>query len=188
MIRRCLVPRLLAPALLLAALAGAARAQNPPWIVNLTEDLANPSPGQPKLDLDPFTLGDQVSLRAAIQKANYDPGADTIIVPEGLFKLTIKGDDEDAAATGDLDITDDLTIIGVPADPDTGADGTILDGKKLKDRLFEVQPGVTLTLQGLTLRNAKAPKEESGGALRVLGSLAMDHVIVSKCKSTVDGG
>jgi predicted outer membrane repeat protein len=188
MTRRRLAPRALVPALLLAALAGAARAENPPWTVNITEDVANPSAAQPTIDVDPFTLGAQVSLRAAIQKANNDAGADTIIVPEGLFKLTLKGDDEDAAVTGDLDITDDLTIIGVPANPQTGADGTILDGKKLKDRLFEVEPGVTLTLKSFTLRNAKAPKAESGGALRVLGSLVMDHVIVTKCKSTVDGG
>ena len=184
--RRCLARQALAAALLLAS---AARADdNPPWTVNTADDLPNPSTSQPKIDVDPFTLGDQVTLRAAVMKANHDPGPDMIIMPDGLFKLTLKGDDEDGAATGDLDVTDDLTIVGVAADPGTGAEGTVLDGKKLKDRLFEVQPGVTLTLQNLTLRNAKTPKAESGGAVRVLGGLVMDHVIVTKCKATLDGG
>jgi len=188
-IRRRLALRALVPALLLAALPSIARAgETEPWVVNTAEDLPNPSISQPKIDVDPFTLGDQITLRAAVMKANHDLGPDTIIVPDGLWKLTLKGDDEDDAETGDLDVTDDLTIIGTPADPATGADGTLIDGKKLKDRLFEVQPGVRLTLQDLSLRNGKAPKAESGGAVRVLGGLVMDRVIVTKCKSTLDGG
>src|SRR5262245_35130007 len=52
------------------------------------------------------------SLREAITCANLSPGADTINVPAGTYTLTITGSDEDANATGDLDVTDDLTILG----------------------------------------------------------------------------
>ena len=45
------------------------------------------------------------SLREAVIAANAQPGADTIIVPAGTYKLTTAGSDEDMAATGDLDIT-----------------------------------------------------------------------------------
>ena len=46
-----------------------------------------------------------ISLRSAIMAADAKPNADTIIVPAGMFKLTLAGAGEDAAATGDLDIT-----------------------------------------------------------------------------------
>jgi hypothetical protein len=52
------------------------------------------------------------SLRQVIQAANSNPGADTIVVPADTYTLTIAGTGEDAAATGDLDITDDLTVTG----------------------------------------------------------------------------
>ena len=46
-----------------------------------------------------------ISLRSAIMAADAKPNADTIIVPAGMFTLTLAGAGEDAAATGDLDIT-----------------------------------------------------------------------------------
>ncbi|MGH9381707.1 MAG: hypothetical protein ACRD2Z_14000, partial [Thermoanaerobaculia bacterium] len=52
------------------------------------------------------------SLRAAIQEANALPGADTILVPPGIFVLSLAGIDEDEAATGDLDVTDAVSIAG----------------------------------------------------------------------------
>src|SRR5271168_3831012 len=44
-----------------------------------------------------------ISLRSAIQAANAKSNSDTIIVPSGIFKLTIAGANEDLDATGDLD-------------------------------------------------------------------------------------
>src|SRR5690606_24916998 len=61
------------------------------------------------------------TLRAAIMESNARFGQDTIVLPAGTFKLTLGGVDEDGAATGDLDITDDLTIVGA------GAGQTIID-------------------------------------------------------------
>src|SRR5258705_6136793 len=51
-----------------------------------------------------------ISLRSAIQAADARGGSNTIILPGGTFTLTIAGAGEDAAATGDLDITRNLTI------------------------------------------------------------------------------
>src|SRR2546428_469029 len=56
------------------------------------------------------TAGGTCTLRAAIQEANALPGPDTIMVPAGTCLLTIEGRDDDLAATGDLDIPDDVTI------------------------------------------------------------------------------
>src|SRR3989441_11636576 len=77
------------------------------------------------------TAGNTCTLRAAIQEANAHTGADTIMVPAGTYLLTISGRGEDAAVTGDLDITDDVTITGA------GATSTIVNGNGI-DRAFEI--------------------------------------------------
>ena len=77
---------------------------------------------------------DGCSLRQAVLQANLTPGADTITLHAGTYKLKLQGDDAIAAA-GDLDITDTLTIDGDPAG------GTIINAKGCKDRAFEVFDG-----------------------------------------------
>src|SRR6185369_18014338 len=56
---------------------------------------------------------DACSLREAIQEANALPGPDVINLPPGKYNLDIAGSDEEQSLTGDLDITDDVTIIGI---------------------------------------------------------------------------
>lgn len=51
------------------------------------------------------------SLREAILAANADPDADTIHVPAGNYYI-LKPGHEDACASGDLDITSPLTLVG----------------------------------------------------------------------------
>lgn len=79
------------------------------------------------------------SLREAIIAANAQPGADSVIVPAGIYTLTIPGTGEDAGATGDLDITDDLTLTGVSAET------TVIDGAGI-DLVVEVTGTVTPTV------------------------------------------
>lgn len=66
------------------------------------------------------TTGGECTLRAAIMQANQHPGRDVIVVPAGTYLLTIPGDGEDAARTGDLDITGSLVLQGAGADCATG--------------------------------------------------------------------
>src|SRR5207248_424021 len=79
-------------------------------------------PGRAAILVTTTSDGGPGSLRDAILGANATPGADVITLPAGTYTLTIAGADEDAGATGDLDITDDLTINGA------GAATTIIDG------------------------------------------------------------
>lgn len=67
------------------------------------------------------------SLRAAIQQANAltGPGTDTINVPVGIYKLSLPRVGLDTPLTGDLDITDDLDIVGA------GPGKTIIDARGL---------------------------------------------------------
>lgn len=85
------------------------------------------------------------SLRAAIQEANALPGHDAIVLPAGVFALTVEGRGEDAAASGDLDILDALTLTG------TGARTTIIDGNGI-DTVVQIHAGAgTVRIQGVGL-------------------------------------
>ena len=79
------------------------------------------------------------SLRAAVQEANALVGADIIVLPAGTYPLTLSGPGEDAAATGDLDISEDLTIDGA------GAAVTIVDGRA-EDRVFDIAQSDSITV------------------------------------------
>lgn len=77
------------------------------------------------------------SLREAVIAANASGGADTIQLPAGSYDLTIAdavaGTDEDAAATGDLDVAaGGLTIQGA------GAATTSIDATGLGNRVLHV--------------------------------------------------
>jgi len=97
------------------------------------------------------------SLRAAIQQANALGGNDTIILPAGRYVL--QGlDNEDFSRNGDLDIREDLTIIGFSSDT------TSIDTKGL-DRIFDIHDANNVSLKGITLINGNS-KNKDGGAIR----------------------
>ena len=116
------------------------------------------------------------SLRGAIIAANGAPGPDTIVLPAGTYSLDVKGVAEDLAATGDLDVTDDLTLQGA------GSATTIIDGAQLgdashtSDRILQVDSmgsgALQVTIAGVTLRNATTqvyPATSSVGAALLNG-------------------
>lgn len=105
------------------------------------------------------------TLRAAIQEANATAGAQTIELPAGTYQLTLAGNAENDGATGDLDITDSVDIVG------EGADVTIIDanGAVLVDRVFHIRDplavGVTVNLSDLTVTGGSVLNENGGGIL-----------------------
>ena len=122
----------------------------------------------------------EVSLREAIIAANTDAGVvDEIILNTGIYTLSLTGANEDAAASGDLDVTDDLIISGA------GARTTLIDGA-VSDRVFEVL-GSTVTISGITIQNGSA---NDGGGIRLDGSssLTLRDSAVSGNQSTSTGG
>lgn len=123
---------------------------------------------------DELNTDGDCSLREALRAANADiavdgcgagRGADILRLPAGIYTLTRPGGDEDAAATGDLDITAPLTVSG--AGPAT----TIVDANAL-DRLLEVFD-VAVTLSGLTLRNGLLADDTSSGQASGIQSSGM---------------
>ncbi len=109
------------------------------------------------------------SLREAVQAANAHAGEDVILLHAGVYPLSLPGH-EDANASGDFDVLDDLTVVG------DGADRTFVDGRQ-HDRLFHVHAGVTAELADLTLRHGIAPG--LGGAVLNAGALTIERSILS---------
>ena len=112
------------------------------------------------------------SLREAVIAANTDAafggcvggsGADTITFDAGLsypvtIVLTQTGANEDAALTGDLDISGTLTIDG------PGAPLLTIDGNQ-SDRVFEIRSGARVTAHGFTVQHGNPGSADGGGFL-----------------------
>lgn len=159
-------PSRLATLLLLAA-AGSTPAAV--FEVTLDADLRDAAPGD-GICAAAAASGPQCTLRAAIEEANASAGLDTILLPAGVFELTLAGGGEDAAASGDLDITDPLNVLGAGA-------GSSIVRQRAADRVFDVGAGAQATLSRLTI--AGGGGIETGGGIRNLGVLAVTDCEVS---------
>ncbi|MEO5626864.1 MAG: choice-of-anchor Q domain-containing protein [Dokdonella sp.] len=177
---RCMIPAfagLVASTLLLSQAAQAVT-----FVVNTPLDGADAVVG----DGACADLTNACTLRAAIAEANALPGADVIELPVGTFALTLAGVDEDAGATGDLDIAGDVVIHGA------GSALTFIDVGAI-DRLFDVRAG-NVSFQGMTLRNGRITnggQTSAGAALRIADDLNVildDMVIRDNVMSSSSGG
>jgi CSLREA domain-containing protein len=126
------------------------------FTVNSTVDDVDAAPG----DGICATVGGVCTLRAAIQEANALAGADTIVLKAKKYYLTIAGTGENAAVTGDLDITDSLTIKGVSSAQ------TIVNGGAL-DRVFQIIGPVIVKVVNLSIQNGFI--QDFGGGISNLG-------------------
>ena len=116
----------------------------------------------------------QCTLREAVQAANADTafggctagsGSDLILLPSGIGVILARaGRDEDANATGDLDITGTLEIRTALANNRAAISGSGLD------RVFDVRPAALLQMSRITLANGDPtvfPNPRGGGLLRL---------------------
>ncbi len=134
------------------ALAAAGNAHAATFTVSRTDD---PAPG---------VCDSDCSLREAVRAANAGTGGDTIVLPAGHFRLTVAGVGEDAAATGDLDLTKSVTITGA------GARETVVDAGG-GDRVFDVGAGVTALLSDVTITGGFV--DGDGGGIESAGTLTL---------------
>ncbi|NLE44621.1 MAG: CSLREA domain-containing protein [Chloroflexi bacterium] len=113
---------------------------------------------------DEYGGGAACSLREAVRAANTNApfggcpagnsGArDIIIVASGVYTLTLTGAGEDANATGDLDISSDITVTGA------GAEQTIIAG--MLDRVLHVLSG-DVVVNHLTIAHGDPPNGAAG--------------------------
>jgi len=108
-----------------------------------------------------------ISLRSAIMAADSLGGSHRIVVPVGVYTLTLPGANEDQAASGDLDLNGKITIQG------SGATTTLIDGNHL-DRVFDVHGG-KITISNLLIRNGLVAGQvrAEGGGIKVAGNSGM---------------
>ena len=145
------------------------------FTVDSTADTPDANPG----DGICADLSGLCTLRAAVQEANASSSSDSINLETATYTLTGTAG-EDAAASGDLDILEDVTIGG------TATASTIIDGGGV-DRVFDIGTGVIVTLSDLTVRGGSVPSE-SGGGIRNAGTLSLDNTTITTNVAGLDGG
>jgi hypothetical protein len=114
------------------------------------------------------------SLRGAIRAANADLSANPFVInlkPATTYNLTLtNATQENAAATGDLDINTTLHTVTIEGGGSSGPNATVIDAAGLntgsvRDRAFQITgSGVTVIFQDLVIRNGKAADEGTNGA------------------------
>jgi len=143
-----------------------------------------------------IAIGDQIcrtasgrcSIRAAIQEANATDGHDTIRMQwlsdpqggQGVYVLSRTGMFENGAATGDLDITGELTILGL---------GTTIDGGGI-DRVLHVVGQALVTIDSLSIRGGRLAEGygDGGGILVSGGAVSLTNSTVYGNSSAGRGG
>lgn len=109
------------------------------------------------------------TLRDAITAANQSAGFDVIVLGPGVYAVSGSGN-EDQNANGDLDILDDLTIIGASADK-TSVEGSA-------ERVLDIAGGTQVEIIGVKISNGRQATG-NGGGIRNAGQLTLTRVQVS---------
>ena len=117
----------------------------------------------------------KISLREAVIAANNTAGADIINLNSGTYSLTASGANDDLH--GDLDVRDDLQILGA------GAGTTIIDGGGqgvLDDRIFEFHgSSVDATLDGVTIQGGFINYSHGAGFRNNSSNVTLNDVAIS---------
>ncbi len=153
------------------------------------------------------------SLRGAIIAANTNVSANPVIInlrPATTYSLTLTNvTQENAAATGDLDITSSLHTVTIAGGGASGPNKTVIDAAALntgnfRDRAFHITgSGVTVIFQSLVIQNGKAADDGTsgastnptaqntnragGGILNNGGRVTLINVIVQSCQAVGKG-
>lgn len=153
------------------------------------------------------------SLRGAIIRANPNLSADPVVInlqPATTYNLTLtNATQENAAITGDLDITTSLHTVTITGGGSSGPNATIIDAAGLttgnrRDRVFHITgSNVTVIFRNLAVRNGQAADDGTsgastnptaqntnrfgGGILNNGGNLTLDDVIVQSCQALGKG-
>ena len=153
------------------------------------------------------------SLRGAIIAANADPGATPIVInlqPGTTYNLTLTNAiQENAAATGDLDITKTFHSVTIVGGGSSGLTATTINAAGLNsgsshDRVFQItDAGVNVTFQDLVIENGRGADDGTsgkstdltsqnstrigGGILNNGGSVTLTNVVIQSCQAIGKG-
>ncbi|MGI9609498.1 MAG: choice-of-anchor Q domain-containing protein, partial [Acidimicrobiia bacterium] len=154
-----------------------------PYVVNSTADVVDLAIGDGICDTGNTVGPDpECTLRAAIQEANNSAN-DEIVLPAGIYTLSIFGTDDDASA-GDLDILAGTIITGAGASTTIIQAGT--NATNGIDRVFDVKAPGPAHIYGVTIRHGQ---ESDGAGLRTVVDVTVeDAVLVDNTASNSGGG
>jgi hypothetical protein len=153
-----------------------------PLVVDTTDDVVDGDTSSVMALVGNKGMDGFISLREAIIATNMDLGADTISLSAGIYELTLTGTNEDAAASGDLDILDELTITGA------GSTLSIVDGLGL-DKVFETRGGPTVTIEDLTVQGGNAANKWGGGInMENGGTVVLNRLLIRSNNGASGGG
>jgi len=142
---------------------------------------------------DGVAIDGKCMLREAIIAANTNAPVDTcaaggaddnISLKTATYVLTVTGTGDDLGLTGDLDITDTLTIEGV------GPGNTIIDASGvISDRVFDIQVGAGMVvISGVTIINGNVTGDGGGIRSRAANLTLINVEVISNAASTSGGG
>jgi CSLREA domain-containing protein len=125
-------------------------------------------------DANPGTGGcadasSKCTLRAAIMEANANGVSDTIVLDADTYVLTIAPVNPDTDAVGDLDITDDVEILGSASPSLSRISG---DDGALGDRILEVSSGAVVEIEDVVIEGGDS--SVGGGGIEVTGASSLD--------------
>src|SRR5262245_12261055 len=138
------------------------------FAVTTALDVVNPADGK-------------LSLRAAVGRANAHPGVDTVVLPAGVFKITLDESGIGQNSGGDFDVTDSVVIQGA------GAGLTVIDGQR-KDRLFDLLGPIGVRFSGVTLRHGDSPADGGGAVHAADANVRLVNCVVSDNRGLFGGG
>lgn len=118
------------------------------------------------------------TLRDAIEAANADPIADTIVFGiDGKIELSgVSGNDDNSS--GDLDILQSVTLTG------NDAALTVIDGSGL-DRIFDIlTPGINVEISNLTVQNGNLGTPSGGAGIQNQANLILENLMIAENQIT----
>ena len=123
------------------------------------------------------------SLREAVLAAEGSAGADTIVIPAGIYTLTraTPSGTTDDGATGDLDINSALTITG------EGSKRTVIDANDI-DRVFDLTENANAYIARMSVQNGSGTTSGVGvGAAHEHGGAIHNHGVVTLVNMAIIG-
>lgn len=160
------------------------------FTVNTTNDTIDANPGNGSC----ADSTGNCSLRAAIQEANALIGADTIILPDGLYTLTLGSTLPTVTTTVTINGSEaSSTIIEASTcDPITRPDNCT----PANYRVLNVSATGNLTIDKVTIRHGQCPNQcippigngEGGGGIKSFGNLTVINSLITNNSSPNTGG
>ncbi len=144
------------------------------------------------IDDDPAVDNGSCSLREAVISGNTNTSVDTCnagesdpVIDEIVFDpsldntpvtLSIEGSEEDASMTGDLDIFEDVVLLGNGTVTGSDADITTIAGVR-SDRVFHIRGGANVGITGVTISGGGSV--DVGGGIRADGNLTLTESVIT---------